>query len=259
MGYEKQMEPILGDDLVMDGGLEDLFMWHDNRGTHMIVHSQAKDHAYDWGIDDAGRYHKKKRGAYLFSADGKDHWSLSDWELFPSEIQWDDGTTEFLLKQQRPSLISSDRLQSTSVCTQILVSGPTTTTSSSPTDVPTLGATTAEPTDFPTVALTTTTEPTSEPTSAPTTSVPTEAPTANPTDSPTTDEPTNAPTDAPIVCQDTTASFKWNKKKEKTCNWLSSRPDSKLEILCGKMKQNKEVYNWCPKTCLRVGLGKCSS
>merc|ERR1712187_40673 len=52
-----------------------------------------------------GFHHKKKRGAYLFSADGKDRWSLSDWELFPSEIRWDDNTTQFLLKQQRPSII----------------------------------------------------------------------------------------------------------------------------------------------------------
>merc|ERR1719464_2524022 len=89
----------------MDGGLEDLFMWHDSRGTHMIVHSQAIDHAYDLSLDRAGFHHKKKRGAYLFSADGRKRWSLSDWELFPSEIQWNDGTTEFLLKQQRPSLI----------------------------------------------------------------------------------------------------------------------------------------------------------
>merc|ERR1712048_1364515 len=103
--YVKQPEPILGDDEVMDGGLEDLFIWHDDRGTHMIVHSQAQDHAYDMDMERGGFHHKKKRGAYLFSADGKERWSLSDWELFPSEVQWDDGTTEFLLKQQRPSLL----------------------------------------------------------------------------------------------------------------------------------------------------------
>jgi len=103
--YVAQDEPILEDDEVMNGGLEDLFMWQDHRGTHMIVHSQAQDHAYDLSLDRATFHHKKKRGAYLFSADGKDRWSLSDWELFPSEIRWDDGTTQFLLKQQRPSLI----------------------------------------------------------------------------------------------------------------------------------------------------------
>jgi len=103
--YEKVSEPILADDEVMNGGLEDLFMWHDSRGTHMIVHSQAMDHAYDMNLDRATFHHKKKRGAYLFSADGKERWSLSNWELFPSEIRWDDGTTEFLLKQQRPSLL----------------------------------------------------------------------------------------------------------------------------------------------------------
>lgn len=74
----------------------------------MVVHSQAIDHAYDLSLDRAKFHHKKKRGAYLFSADGKERWSLSDWELFPSEIKWDDGTTQFLLKQQRPSLIFDD-------------------------------------------------------------------------------------------------------------------------------------------------------
>jgi len=103
--YTKVADPMFEDHEVMNGGLEDLFMWVDHRGTHMVVHSQAQDHAYDLSLDRATFHHKKKRGAYLFSADGKDRWSLSDWELFPSEIRWDDGTTQFLLKQQRPSLI----------------------------------------------------------------------------------------------------------------------------------------------------------
>ena len=41
----------------------------------------------------------------MFSADGLVRWSLSLWELFPSEIRWANGTTQQLLKQQRPSLI----------------------------------------------------------------------------------------------------------------------------------------------------------
>eukprot|EP00929_Paragymnodinium_shiwhaense_P075114 TRINITY_DN3840_c0_g1_i1.p1 TRINITY_DN3840_c0_g1~~TRINITY_DN3840_c0_g1_i1.p1 ORF type:complete len:1033 (+),score=73.51 TRINITY_DN3840_c0_g1_i1:51-3101(+) len=103
--YTKGLSPLLGDDEVMDGGVEDLFMWVDSSGTHMVVHTQAQDHAYDPSLDRAGFHHKKKRGAYLFSADGRHRWSISDWELFPSEIRWDDGTTQFLLKQQRPSII----------------------------------------------------------------------------------------------------------------------------------------------------------
>lgn len=103
--YRKGSKPIFKDDEVMNGGLEDLFMWVDKRGTHMVVHSQAQDHAYDVTLPRALFHHKKKRGAYLFSADGKERWSLSDWELFPAEIRWDDGTTQFLLKQQRPSII----------------------------------------------------------------------------------------------------------------------------------------------------------
>jgi len=103
--YSKGENPVFKDDEVMNGGLEDLFMWVDDRGTHMVVHSQAQDHAYDETLSRATFHHKKKRGAYLFSADGKERWSLSNWELFPSEIRWDDGITQFLLKQQRPSLI----------------------------------------------------------------------------------------------------------------------------------------------------------
>lgn len=109
--YSLQQEPILGDAEVQDGGLEDLFMWIDHRGTHVVVHSQATDHSYDPSQSDAGFNHKKKRGAYLFSADGFDRWSLSDWELFPSEIRWDDGVTQFLLKQQRPSIIFDHLMQ----------------------------------------------------------------------------------------------------------------------------------------------------
>jgi len=85
---------------------EDLFMWIDARGTHMIMHSQLIDHGTVRGSSStAGADHKKKRGGYAFSADGLKRWSLSTWELFPSEIQWANGTVQQLLKQQRPSLI----------------------------------------------------------------------------------------------------------------------------------------------------------
>lgn len=103
--YTKIETPIFADNEVQNGGLEDLFMWLDERGTHMIVHSQAQDHALNPELKRATFHHKKKRGAYAFSADGVHSWSLSDWELFPSEIRWDDGSVQFLLKQQRPSLI----------------------------------------------------------------------------------------------------------------------------------------------------------
>ena len=74
---------------------EDLFMWIDDRGTHMVMHSQQTDHMVD---------HKKRRGALAFSADGLRRWDRSEWELFPAEIEWDDGHKTVLLKQQRPSL-----------------------------------------------------------------------------------------------------------------------------------------------------------
>jgi len=103
--YDKVVDPILEDHEVQAGGLEDLFMWASSRGVHMVVHSQATDHSYDASLHRSGFHHKKKRGAYLFSRDGVNDWALSDWELFPSEIRWSDDTTQFLLKQQRPSII----------------------------------------------------------------------------------------------------------------------------------------------------------
>jgi len=127
--FTKLQDPILDDSQFMDGGLEDLFMWVDSRGTHMVVHSQAQDHSYPVNYHHRRRsqkmlrkakfHHKKKRGAYLFSADGLRRWSLSDWELFPSEIRWDDQTTQFLLKQQRPSLLFDSSGQPTHLITGV--------------------------------------------------------------------------------------------------------------------------------------------
>jgi len=109
--YSLQPDEILSGVTVQAGGLEDLFMWIDHRGTHVVVHSQATDHTYNNAFPNAGFNHKKKRGAYIFSADGAERWSLSDWELFPSEIRWDDGVTQFLLKQQRPSIMFDHLMQ----------------------------------------------------------------------------------------------------------------------------------------------------
>merc|ERR1712176_192756 len=106
----------------MDGGLEDLFMWENDKGVHMVVHTQAQDHAhmctenYFGAFDSDTRgnscpdkrstfHHKKKRGATLFSPDGLTNWKLSNFELFPGELHTTDGKTQFLLKQQRPSLL----------------------------------------------------------------------------------------------------------------------------------------------------------
>lgn len=86
-------------------------MWTDYRGTHVVLHSQNTDHTYNPRWNNAGTNHKKKRGGYLFSADGTTDWGLSNWELFPSEIRWDDGETQFLLKQQRPSIVFDDLMQ----------------------------------------------------------------------------------------------------------------------------------------------------
>merc|ERR1712241_866774 len=117
---------------------------------------------------------------------------------------------------------------------------------------------------------------TAEPTKAPTTSAPTESPTpkaslspsyspttVEPTNAPTTSAPTESPTPKPTTddddgCEDSDESFKWNKSKTKNCKWLSRQSDSKLEKLCKKKKEGKKVYDWCPKTCSKVGKGSCA-
>ena len=76
----------------------------------MIQHSQLTDH----GID-----HKRKRGGYAFSPDGIGNWRLSEWELFPSELRWDDGKFQYLLKQQRPSLIFDEQGRPTHLATGV--------------------------------------------------------------------------------------------------------------------------------------------
>merc|ERR1711862_469830 len=139
-------------------------------------------------------------------------------------------------------------------------------TTSAPTESPTTKAT-LSPSGSPTTA---------EPTNAPTTSAPTESPTLkaslSPSDSPTTAELTNAPTtSAPTEsptpkpkpttddgCKDSDESFQWNKSKTKNCKWLRKQSDSKLKKLCNKKKEGKKVYDWCPKTCGKVGKGSCA-
>merc|ERR1712039_630320 len=123
--YTMVPDPIFQDgdpNAPMDGGLEDLFMWENDKGVHMVVHTQAQDHAhmctenYVGAFDSDTRgnscpdkrstfHHKKKRGATLFSPDGLTNWKLSNFELFPGELHTTDGKTQFLLKQQRPSLL----------------------------------------------------------------------------------------------------------------------------------------------------------
>lgn len=52
--------------------------------------------------------HRARRGGYGFSVDGLVNWKKSEYEVWPGEIRWDDGSTWPLLKQQRPHLVFAD-------------------------------------------------------------------------------------------------------------------------------------------------------
>eukprot|EP00392_Amoebophrya_sp_AT5.2_P013801 g13933.t1 len=91
---------------------EDLFMWIDPR-TYATETCRCFTLTFP-GVQvgrgvapatDHGVNHKKIRGAHAYSADGVHSWTKAAWELWPAELEWDDGygpTT--LLRQQRPSL-----------------------------------------------------------------------------------------------------------------------------------------------------------
>ena len=60
--YVRSGEQILGE--LTDN--EDMFMWQDARGVHMLTHSQDNSH-----------HNHDKRGGYAFSPDGGRSWKLS--------------------------------------------------------------------------------------------------------------------------------------------------------------------------------------
>ena len=60
--YVRSGEQILGE--LTDN--EDMFLWQDARGVHMLTHSQDNSH-----------HNHDKRGGYAFSPDGGRSWKLS--------------------------------------------------------------------------------------------------------------------------------------------------------------------------------------
>jgi len=100
--------------------------------------------------------------------------------------------------------------------------------------------------------------PTVNPTPYPTTANPTSSPTtANPTSSPTA-AVTAAPSMAPADCEDD-KDFKYKNKKNKNCNWVGKGVEKKVKRKCKKKHDEIPVYEWCPTTCGKVGLGECKA
>jgi hypothetical protein len=75
-------------------------------------------------------------------------------------------------------------------------------------------------------------------------------------DSPVTPPPVASPTAAPThaVCADKDLEYG---KKKKDCSWVGQpEDDKKVRRRCKKKWKKKRLWNWCPTTCGKVGLGK---
>merc|ERR1711862_1078394 len=100
--------------------------------------------------------------------------------------------------------------------------------------------------------------PTANPTPYPTTANPTPYPTTtNPTSSPTA-AVTAAPSMAPADCEDD-ENFRYKNKKNKNCKWVGKGVEKKVKSKCKKKHDEIPVYEWCPTTCGKVGLGECKA
>merc|ERR1711862_202967 len=98
--------------------------------------------------------------------------------------------------------------------------------------------------------------PTVNPTPYPTTANPTPYPTTtNPTSSPTA-AVTAAPSMAPVDCKDD-ENFRY--KNKKNSKWVGKGVEKKVKRKCKKKHDGIPVYEWCPTTCGKVGLGECNA
>eukprot|EP00536_Pseudo-nitzschia_multiseries_P017210 jgi/Psemu1/264124/estExt_Genewise1Plus.C_14320001 len=72
--------------------------------------------------------------------------------------------------------------------------------------------------------------------------------------------PTMAPTMAPTIvpnkdCDDSSI-LAFKNKKKKNCKWVGR--GKKVAKKCKKKWNGTRIFDWCPKTCAKVGLGKCT-
>jgi len=71
-----------------------------------------------------------------------------------------------------------------------------------------------------------------------------------------TDSPTTSPTPKPTKkCKD--KKLKWGPKK-KDCKWVGDAKKKKwVKKRCKEKWKGEKIHWWCPKTCGKVGIGKC--
>jgi hypothetical protein len=50
--------------------------------------------------------------------------------------------------------------------------------------------------------------------------------------------------------------LKWGPEK-KNCKWVGDTKDKKVRKRCKKKWEGEKIHWWCPKTCGKVGIGKC--
>jgi hypothetical protein len=93
---------------------EDPFLWRDERGFHLLMHSMYYPQGTNW-------YALLHAGSYAFSANGEDwtfvgpkfvaeDWTELDGPLTPSEpwsghVEWTNGSSTLAIVRQKPSLI----------------------------------------------------------------------------------------------------------------------------------------------------------
>jgi len=86
---------------------EDMYMWRDMDGVHMLMHSQKNDH-----------HNHRRRGSYAYSPDGQ-NWKLSHEEAWPTFLHYDDCGADSIVKRQRPSLVFDERGMPTHLVTGV--------------------------------------------------------------------------------------------------------------------------------------------
>jgi len=85
-------------------------------------------------------------------------------------------------------------------------------------------------------------------------------PTSTPTKSPTS-TPTKSPTSSPTIssgnsgCEDS-KELKFQNKRRKGCKWVGKKR-RRIRRRCKKVWQGYKLFEFCPMTCGKVGLGNC--
>lgn len=114
--YLPRGSPLFGENSTLNAyqATEDPFLWHNERGFHLLMHSMYYPQGTNW-------YALLHAGAYAFSVDGVDwtfvgptfvpeDWSEPDGFLTPAapwsgHVEWTNGTKTLMMVRQKPALI----------------------------------------------------------------------------------------------------------------------------------------------------------